>query len=171
MRAWALILGLVGCHHKAAAVAELAPGPAETAAQTAVRPEVNGPVRWWDRSGLCLEVPAGWRGWGRGDRGALLTLDDERTGARVEILQGDAPADRRDLVRVFDDPGRWRDIPALPADGVETWVSDVPGGPTLHVWHASVRGAPIRVEARYPFGRVFTGYTHVRELLQAVCVE
>lgn len=135
------------------------------------RVEVVGPVRWWDASGLCLEVPAGWRGRGHGEHGVLLTLVHEELGASFEVLLADAPRDRRDLVLVFADPGTYREIPALGPAGVESWTSDVPGGPSLHVWTAAVRGVPVRIEARYPFGRVFTGTEAVDQLLGALCVE
>lgn len=160
-----------GCRKKAAE------GPGESidlgreSDPDANRPEVVGPVRWWDATGLCLEVPEGWSGFGKGAKGRLLSLEQSGTGVRFEVLLGDGVRDRADLIPVRKDAGSYRDIPALGPAGVESWTSDVPGGPTLHVWLAEVRGTPVRFEARYPFGHTFTGFTAVEGLLRAVCVE
>lgn len=139
--------------------------------QVDTRPVVEGPVRWWDKTGLCLDVPVGWSGRGRGTDGTLLSLEQADTGVVFTIFLGLTPPDRRDMVKVLDDPGTYRDLPALGDAGVESWTSEVPGGPTLHVWHANVKGQPVRVEARYPFGRTFQGLTDVEELLSVVCLE
>lgn len=159
-----------GCRKKVESIQpdSLGTGPTSEAFQ---RPEVVGPVHWWDQSGLCLDVPDGWKGEGLGRDGLLLTLEEVDSGVRFEVFRAEAARDRAHLTPILDDPGTYRDIPVLGPVGVESWISDVPGGPTLHVWNASVRDTPIRVEARYPFGKTFTGMLAVEELLRALCVE
>ncbi len=165
----ALVL-LGGCRKKAPEAGESLVIDRQEEVQQA-RPEVIGPIRWWDKTGLCLEIPEGWSGAGRGPNGTLLTLERAESGVRFGIYEASFKPERTDLVRVFQDQGTYRDIPALGDTGVETWTSDVPGGPSMQVWLAEVRGVPIRVEARYPFGHGFTGMAETESLLRALCVE
>lgn len=168
---FALLLALAGCAKRAPELVSGGAATPEAQAPAFERVAVVGPVRWWDATGLCLDVPASWSGLGLGERGVLLSLTHQDTAASFEVMLAAAPRDRRDLVPVFEDDGTYRDLPALGPAGVESWTSDVPGGPSLHVWNVSVRGVPIRVEARYPFGRVFTGSEAVDGLLRGLCLE
>jgi hypothetical protein len=171
--AWLLLIWL-GCAHRngagdghfeAAPVVEVA-GPVEE-----VRPPVVGPMYWWDATGACLQVPEGWRGLGAGAAGVLLTVVDQQTGVTFEVLTEQAPTDFPGLVQAFTDVGTYHDLPELRTVAVETWVSDLPGGETLHVWHAIAGEQPVRLVVRFPFGRIIEGTQRVDLLLAGLCYD
>ena len=169
-RCWMVLL-LLGCAKKGPAP-ESSPVPAVLNPQAAPGPVAavfEGPTRWSDPVGLCLDVPAGWEG--SKVEGGLLTLSPVDSEVRVGLYLASAPSERDGLVRVFADEGSYRSLPALGLVGVETWVSEAPGGPTLQVWQGVSGERPVRVEARYPVGEVIRGMAEVEALLDRLCVQ
>ena len=168
-----MVLLLVGCAKKGAGP-ESAPVPAvlnPAAVPGQVAAVIEGPARWSDPVGLCLEIPAGWQGQGADATGGLVTLSLVDSEVRVGVYLASAPLERDGLVRVFVDKGSYRSLPALGLGGVETWVSEAPGGPTLQVWQGVSGERPVRVEARYPDGEVIRGMAEVEALLGGLCVQ
>ncbi len=172
--AWVALVGFLcaGCAKKAGTVAlEDFVAVEERQTQGPKRPEVVGPIHWWDASGLCLDVPEGWQGLGQdGDR-LLLSLGHQAGGVTFEISAGRPVAIRPGFTKVFSDAGRYRDLPALADVGVESWVSEEPGGASLQVWTGAVGDRLVTLEATYPFGQVIAGTHLIEGLFRGICVE
>lgn len=165
---WSLVfLALLGCPKD--------PKPAEghltfDNPQQAVLDDLRvvGPTRWVSDDGaVCLDVPAGWSGW-RGGGDALLALDHP-TGVGISLMRGPSPASRRGFVRMFENQGSYRDVPLLVPSATLTWISELPGGPTIQEWVGQLDGTTWRVEVRYPSGSVVRGRQVADELLSAFC--
>lgn len=161
-----LLLAVLGCHKRRSTVEPLVLEPHRAAEVEMMR--VEGPTRWTAHDGsVCLDVPAGWSGWlGGGD--ALLALE-HGSGVSVSLLRGNGPGSRPGFLKVFEDQGTYRDVPALYPASTVTWISELPGGPTIQEWTGTVDERVVRLEVRYPWGAAVHGRQVADDLLTGLC--
>ena len=168
----AIIVAMFGCaKHTQTVALEGVSAPIDQVEVGLARPDVVGPVHWWDASGLCLDVPEGWLGVGQDGRQALLDLEHPESGVQFSLTSGGAPVDRPGFSRVFSDSSQYRELPDLQITTVESWVSEEPGGASIQVWSGSVGDRLVSLEMRYPFGQVIEGADLTEQIFRAICTE
>ena len=122
----------------------------------------------WEGGGVTLYVPPGWTGVSGAPEPVLLSIRQQSTGVKLELLElpgQDGPRELPDQSCTFVDRGSYRSAPALGRAGVATCVG--PEG-TRQVWFGRVEGRWLHVEATYPAGQATRGRQSITPILRSL---
>lgn len=137
------------------------------------RRPIDGPVRWDEPGGLCLDIPEGWSGTS-GSPPVLLDLVQADSGFGLAIRTwspGQTPPLLDGFYVVFEDEGIYRTVPLLPAAGTRTWASEDPDGPTVQTWYGQLGERIVEIAASCPIDRFTEGRAVIDALVREICFE
>ena len=136
------------------------------------RVTIKSGAYWTEPGGLCLQVPADWRGWS-GTPPHVLSLSHDSTVTRLDVFAwptgSPEPPMEQAWVLEFADPDGYRTVPILSPAATATWRTRERKGPTRSTWTGVVGDRQVRVQATFEFGRSVQGLDEVESLLTTLC--